>query len=296
MATLIWTGTASGVFGTAGNWTVKSTGAASESAPANGDHLIVPAGATVDMLGGAYGETDPDDFVIEDGCGISIGTATLPLAIGATASAAWEWGGTGTYFFEVAGAAGLTSITIQGTGTYHLAGSGAEAIATGLVINNTSATVYLAWSPTEQAICDTVTSNGTLYLGTTVTTAAAAAIPLILTGGTATIKCSLASLHNTGATVTILGGTTTLLHNFSGTVYWAGATLTTAHVYTGAALDLTKKASAGTVTTVHLYDTATYNDPYSKASVGTVIYLNGTDTTRATVDIGPDVTFTTDVI
>jgi len=299
MATLIWTGATDGVFGTATNWLVESTGAVSEAAPATDDNIIIPNDANVsqDIVGDDHNDVFIDKFIIEDGCSLNIGTPQEPLRLGAKDAADWTWGGDGEYHIQVAAnTAGVDEIAIQGAGAYHLASYSGERLADDLNITNAAATVYVAWRDSETAVIDTkIVSAGTLYLGTSVATGDPAAITLVLTGGTCVSKCGLAAVTNTGATHTHYAGTITAATMYDGTLYLVGGELDTAHIYSGGAVDLTKATSALTVSTVNVHGSGAFNDPDSRASAGTIINVYGASS-AATIDTGETQGFTTGTI
>jgi hypothetical protein len=301
MATLIWMGETSGDWDTVTNWIDEATGAASAAAPATGDTVIISAASTQDIdtsLGHDYDDVDIT-MIIEDGATISIGSAARPLWIGSTDASAWRFGGSGSYYLRIAGdtaAAGATLI-IQGTGAgvYDIASYATEETFDSITVTNSSATLYLAVKPNEEAHTDAIYCRGTLYVGPDVdNTDANAGIPTIYSSGTGRLQSNAVNVYVDGGTFTHdVGTTVTNMYIYGGTAYANGTAITNLHVYGGGALDVSNRLGTCTIATIDLYDDATLNDPYGRIAASYTIDFNGTSTATATVNVGTGKTLTT---
>jgi hypothetical protein len=302
MATVKWVGGTDGDWSDGTNW---DTG----SAPVTGDDVIIPRGAEVNITEGlAQSAVDLKSLTIEEGCSISIGTATSPLQIGRGAGGNITWGGTGTTYMQVAGDLSGGTFTARGAGTLYLASYSTEETIDTLNISG-SGTIYLAWKSDERAMIDTIRMSGTgsLYIGDGVT---AATVPtdfafLSAASGAVYAHSTLESCTVRGGTVTIYGSVRDALTVYAGTVYfntggvtvtgitmYGGTlyyndddTITTATLYDGT-IDFSANVYGCTVETVNIYGSATFNDPNNAVAVGTVFNFYGTDASTATVNFG----------
>ena len=288
MATRTWDGSSSGAWDTALNWTPATV-------PVDDDDVIIPASATQDIT------TDLDQsdvtlasFTIEHGATIDIGSQAGHLLIGGAAASIWHLGGSGSYWMDIAGDAGIPEIHVDGTGFYSLNSYAAQNMCTTLKITNASATVWIAEEPVAVAEVATIQNGGaTLLVGDGVTGLdGAAAFALTTSSGTVTTASPMTVLTVTGGTVTVEEGAIATLNAYAGVVYHLGGTITAANVFTDGNLDFSKRMCTCAVTAATLQGAATYNDPYNRVLATTAITFNGTSTATATVNVGQDLTFT----
>jgi len=270
MATRIWTGETDGDPATATNWT-------DDTVPANGDTVIIPAGATVDIDGADQHTIEPTLLIIEEGCGINIGSraagVTTTWQINPVTVLTW---GTGVIYLETDSVT-LFAVYQAGTGAaagqYKLNITGSTIAAMDVMCTSSAASIGIAPNGGDACTITNLRQTGgklTLGLGVTLSTAVDAS------GGTLYAHCAIPTLRPGGGTVYHYGGSATLIEGSSGTVYYMNAVLCANVKLNGeAVIDMTKDLRERTFTNVEMGGESQFIDPYK-----TVALTNGIDICR----------------
>ncbi len=269
MATRIWTGETDGDPTTATNWI-------DDTVPENGDTVIIPAAATVDIDGADQSAIAPDLLIIEEGCSINIGSrangVTTAWQINPVTVQTW---GTGTIYLETDT---VTLFAVYQAGTGAAAGrhklniTGATITAMTILCASTAQDLGIAGNAGDACTVTTLTQTGgdvTIGLDGNVTT-------LYANGGKTYIHKAIATVYYDGGMVYNYGGSGTLIEGSSGVMYYMSVTTCTAVNLDGdTVMDCTKDLRARTFTNMQMGKGATFLDPNE-----TVTLTNGLDLYR----------------
>jgi len=286
MATGIWNG-ASADPTLEANWTGISTFA-------NGDVLIVPANATVDMNGGDMtAEAEFSQFIVENGCSIAIGSASTPLNISVdNGDKLIDFGGTGVAYLDIDNA---DNVTIRNAGTTQTSGVNPLNLTgssnTNLNIITGSASIGVAANAGETAAFTNINVNGgTVYLGRNVTTTAINQTSGIID---ALSGCTNLTLDE-GTFYQREGGITNPTVN-GGTLYYnSDDTITTLVVY--GSVDVSGGIGGLTITNATIYKGGSINDQYERATFTNGIDIANCRIADVTLDLGQNFTITKSAI
>ena len=297
MGNTIWDGSTDGDWGTAANW--------SDGVPATGDIAIIPSDAMVNIAGSDETASPFDQLVVEEGCAITLGSATAYLQLsmsGETACSAELWGEGQTY---------MDIVEAKAIRVYHAAASpGAGQF--GLNLKGLTATN----NPTLDVMCSSGESvgiaanageageyasirvtGGDVTIGTVTESDGATAPDVVVSGGDVVTESPMGAVDVLGGVVNHYGGAITTLTIQDATFYQRGVgTITNCIQYAGSTLDASKDLRARTITNHTMGPQSTLVDPQK-----TITFTNGIDLSRArygdvTIDRGYHFTITPSAI
>jgi len=282
----IWTGTVSTNPAAGGNW---STGVV----PAVGDDVIIPAGATQNIIGGDLSGVAIASLVIEDGCAISIGTGPLvatpePLMFGGNATCYVNDWGSGTRYLYCMDTA---SWNMLGSGTVYIDGINNDEL--NIKPNGTANVVvgpgYAAAVPIVPAEFDAIgyIEGGTVELRS-VTTQAAGAVPITgILGGKVTARSALTNVYQYGGTLAVEAVGITNFYSTGGTcTYNSDDTITLFVIEGSGRLDFGREPTPVTVTQGQVHRGGTVLDPYGRVIWTNEIELIRCSLTEVILDLG----------
>ncbi len=300
-ATLFWRGTTDGDWTNSTNWDPST-----DDIPVTNDTCIIPKGASVAIdTNLEQSAVDLERFIIEDGCGIAIGSAERPLQIGmSSGNTVFDLAGTGQIHIEVAGgSAGAAQINVTAAGTAGLflasyAPSGtAEDMCDTLNIEAPLGSVYVGWNPPEKAEVSDIIKSGacTLYIGQDVVALDASPIEEIRnSAGIIYCKSGVDLITQRGGTHYQDRGGVSTATVYSGTFYFRGSdNLDAANIYTDGKVDFSLNPNTISSTAVELFGEAEWNDPNNVVAVASIFDFNGTDADKVTINFGADRRITT---
>ena len=268
-----WTGGASSDPTAGGNWSTAS-------APAAGEDVIVPASATVNMDGGDIATgAELESFTVEDGCTITIGSATSYLQVDLASGKVYRFGGTGISYIQPTGVNATYRITNAATQT--ATGSPGLWLRTGeatsgmfVDCSSNSPHIGLAATPGDTGVFNNIQ----------------------ITAGTVTIGAgaTITNLTNRGGVVNMNVQAATSFIQFSGTTNWDGAGTNPAITVKGGVINYSATA---TVTALVVNDPGSFvilNSP-SPPTITNADLFGNDDSEDLLVDIGRVATYSNPV-
>jgi len=276
--TVIWSGAATSVYSTAGNWQANGP-------PVATDEVILPDGNTVAITGSDENATALLSFTSKPGYSGAIGTLTaglpVPLQLAATT---YNLGGSGTAYIDLTANSTTTCNVTKAaagspsTGVYGLTLSSADTIANlniNLATGGESVGVAALAGQTGTFTNVSIDGKGTVVLGA----ALATITDLKIAGeGTVYIDCSYTTLTISGSpTVYQRAGAGTTLLCYGGRFYNnTTGTITTTNIFPGATVDLTDGPQARVMTNTNVYGDGVFDDSDKRLATCTLkVYGSG---------------------
>lgn len=289
MATIKWIGGDSGnenTYNTAANWS-------GGSAPTTNDTVVIPRDAAYDIDGYDASATALTQFIVEEGCSVSIGSTTTPLQV---SPATFRYDGSGsTAVFNFNGTnvnilAGKTATPATGRRGLYVKGSSIDSI----TVYGT-ADVGLAVLAGDTATVDsgadiTVSDSAVLEVGESVTLTGTT---IKMNGGTCYCRSAIITLEKRGGNFTHYKGNATTVSNWGGIYYdQSNGTITTYNGGTTGQYLRQKDLRDKTITNTSLYGGTTFKDPNKTITFTNAINFVQCSDNDCTTDFGSNIKFT----
>jgi hypothetical protein len=260
--------------------------------PVAGDAILIPASTTYDLDGGDRTGTALDEFYVETGSTITIGTQTDPLMItfSGQSTRALQCNGSGSYHLKVDYAAVLTfapatSDSLSGL-LLHLSGLDNDQVVLDLGAYGQAFVGRFSSAEYDEIIIN----SGNVLIENTTKKDGSTPPPLTLSGGAVDSRIEWGEVIINGGALIQYGNVSKYTGN-GGTVTQNKGDITTLHALQGATYVIGNVGFSVTVTTAKIWKGGVILDRFQKATFTNDIALQeGARLTDVTLDLGQSIT------